>query len=519
MIPLVTADEMRKLDQMTIEKALTGLRLMENAGRGVVENLIGAFKPEKSSTIVIICGKGNNGGDGFVVSRLLKRKGYKVRVFLIGTRDEVTGDAAVNLSRCVKAGIRVFELNEKNFDTLENVIDKCSVVVDAIFGTGFQGEPKGIARKAIELINNCSAKKISVDIPSGVNASTGEAVTAVKADLTVTMALPKRGLVLFPGRIYAGRMVAQDIGIPFDLISQADLKTFLLTPPDVATALPKRSPSAHKWSCGHVVVISGSRGLTGAASLTSISALRAGAGLVTLAIPESLNPILEVKLTEVMTYPVDETPEASFSIKAKEKLLKLVEKATVVALGPGLSQNPETKALVRQILPVLGKPCVLDADGINALAGHLEILKSLTSPLVVTPHPGEASRLLGIETSQIIRDPIESARRAASQLGVVFVLKGAPTFIARPDGNVFVNPTGNAGLATAGSGDVLTGLISGLIAQGMSIADAACAGVFIHGELGEMLLREKGYYGFLAGDLSERIPQAIASILNWRKRE
>ncbi len=518
MIPIVTAEEMRNLDEATIRGGVSGLRLMENAGRGVFENLIGAFTPSKKSTIVIVCGKGNNGGDGFVVARLLKRKGYKVRVFLLGSKGEVTGDAGVNLERCRKAGIGVVEVTEKNFDTLENAIDKSTVVVDAIFGTGFQGEPRGIASRAIELMNNCSAKKVSIDIPSGVNASTGEATIAVKADLTVTMALLKRGLVLYPGRMYAGKLVAHDIGIPFELVSKANLRTFLLTPDDVASTIPKRSPNAHKWSCGHVVVISGSRGFTGAASLTSISALRAGAGLVTLAIPESLNPILEVKLTEVMTYPVDETPEASFSIKAMEKLLKLVERATVVALGPGISQNPETKAMVRQILPLLGKPCVLDADGINALAGHGEVLKSLRSPIVVTPHPGEASRLLGIETARILKDPIETARDAARELGVVFVLKGAPTVIARPDGYAFVNPTGNAGLATAGSGDVLTGLISGLIAQGMDIADAACAGVFIHGELGDMLLKEKGYYGFLAGDLSERIPQAIASILNWRNR-
>jgi len=514
LIPVVTAQEMRKIDEETIRDFIPGPKLMENAGSGVAAEIVRNFKLKKRASVVVICGKGNNGGDGFVVSRILKRKGYSVKTYLLGKVDEVKGDAAVHLEKCRRSGTRIKQVEEGNLADLEAAVAKADLIVDAIFGTGFKGEPRGLPRRVIELINTSGAPKVAIDIPSGVDSSTGSASVAVRADLTVTMALPKRGHLLFPGRALTGEIVVHDIGVPPEVVVRAGLKTFILTRSDVITAIPEREPQAHKWTCGFVAAICGSTGFTGAATLTSLSALRAGAGVVTLAIPASLNPILEVKLTEVMTLPVEETRQGTLSTAARAQLTEFIARADAVAIGPGLSQNPETVDLVRELVPKIGRPCVLDADGINAFAGKADLLKGLDFPLVITPHAGEAARLLGVEKEDILNNPIGFSRQVAQDLGLILVLKGAPTVIASPDGYVFVNPTGNQGLATAGSGDVLTGIIAGLLAQGSVPLEAACAAVFIHGYLGDMLLEEKGYYGFLAGELSERIPQAIASIFS-----
>ncbi|MFH1311839.1 MAG: NAD(P)H-hydrate dehydratase [Candidatus Eisenbacteria bacterium] len=513
MIPVLTAEEMRSIDKETIRNHVPGIKLMENAGKGVAEEIIKNIKPRKASAIVIICGKDNNGGDGFVVARLLKQKGYRPRVYLLGKSSQVKGDAEANLKRCVRNRIKITEVDRGGLSALEETLAGAHVIVDAIFGTGFAGSPRGLSRDVIEIINGCPAPTVAVDIPSGVNASTGEATLAVEADITVTMALPKRGHLLFPGRALSGELIVHDIGVPPEVIVTSNPDTFVLTKPDIQAALPERSPQAHKWTCGSVAAICGSTGFTGAAALTSVSALRVGAGVVTLAIPRSLNAVMEMKLTEVMTLPVDETPEGTLALTAKQQLMSLIKKVDAVAIGPGLSQNDETVSLIQELLPRVGRPCVLDADGINAFAGDAGKLKGLKFPLVITPHAGEASRLLGIDKRDIVSQPIDFARSVARDLGVVMVLKGAPTVIADPDGDVFINPMGNQGLATAGSGDVLTGIIAGLLAQKVSPVEAACSGVFIHGLLGDMLLEERGYFGYLAGELSAMIPEALATMV------
>jgi hydroxyethylthiazole kinase-like uncharacterized protein yjeF len=513
LIPVLTAREMRRIDEDTIRDYVPGLRLMENAGKGVVDGLLKHFKPAKTDPIVIVCGKGNNGGDGFVVSRLLKKKGYRVKTYLTGKPDDVRGDALANLKKCVKAGIRINAVEEHNLHLLASDLARAQVVVDAIFGTGFEGRPRGVARDVIEMINESPAAHVAVDIPSGVNASTGEAEVAVEADLTVTMALPKVGHLLFPGKALTGELVVHDIGVPPEVVVRHDLKTFAMAAFDVVESIPPRLPDAHKWSCGHAVTICGSTGLTGAATLTSISAMRSGCGLATLIVPRSLNTVMEVKLTEVMTLPVDDTPAGTFAYKARTAILGFLKRADAVALGPGLSTHPDTVKLVRYVLPRVGKPCVLDADGINAFAGKARKLADVGFPLVITPHAGEAARLFGVKKAEIVAQPVEFARKAARDLGLVMVLKGAPTVTAGPDGEVFINPTGNQGLATAGSGDVLTGIITGLLAQGVDALEAAASGVYIHGHLGDMLFREYGYFGFLAGELADAIPDAIASML------
>jgi len=513
MLPVVTADEMRQMDRVTIEKFVAGIDLMENAGRGVKDAIAARHKPSKGANVVIVCGKGNNGGDGFVVARLLKQDGYGVKVFLLGKGKDLKGDALTNYNKLKRMKVPVREIAARNLGELEKALAGARVVVDAVFGTGFEGEPRGVMAGAIAAINEVEAPIVAVDIASGVNATTGEATNAVAADLTVTMALPKRGHVLHPGRGLTGELTVVDIGIPVDVIAANDPGVYFMQPEDITGALPVRPPDAHKWSCGAVAAVCGSTGLTGAAALTCISALRAGAGLVTLAVPRSLNTIMEVKLTEVMTLPVAETPGGSFSLKAAAGIKKLVEKADAVAIGPGLSLNTETQQLVRRLVPKLGKPTVLDADGINAFAGKHKKIKGLDFPLVITPHAGELSRLTGIDKSAIVMERIDAARYVATELELVLVLKGAPTVVAEPQGAVYVIPTGNEGLATAGSGDVLTGVIAGFLAQGTDAIPAACCGAYVHGAAADMLRENMGHYGFLASDVQDMIPMTIGSLL------
>jgi NAD(P)H-hydrate epimerase len=437
-----------------------------------------------------------------------------VKVFLLGKGKDLKGDALTNYKKLKKMKMAVKEIAAKNIDELEKALAGAGVVVDAVFGTGFSGEPRGVAAAGIEAMNEAEAPIIAVDIASGVNATTGEAGLAVAADLTVTMALPKRGHALHPGRSLTGELAVVDIGIPVDVVAANDPGVYFMQPEDIAGALPLREPDAHKWSCGAVAAVCGSTGFTGAAALTCTSALRAGAGLVTLAVPKSLNTIMEVKLTEVMTLPVAETRDGSFSVKAATRIKKLIENADAVAIGPGLSLNTETQQLVRRLVPKLGRPTVLDADGINAFAGKARKLAGLDFPLVITPHAGELSRLTGIDKSAIEMERIDAARYVATELGLVLVLKGAPTVVAEPQGSVYIIPTGNEGLATAGSGDVLTGVIAGFLAQGVDAIPAACCGAYVHGLAADMLRENMGHYGFLAGDVREMIPMAIGSLLS-----
>jgi hydroxyethylthiazole kinase-like uncharacterized protein yjeF len=519
LIPVVTARQMRAIDEATIRDHVLGSKLMERAGSAVRDEILKTLgRPKRGARTkppyaIIVCGKGNNGGDGLVVSRLLKGNGYRVKTFLVGKAADVKGDALTNLRRLKRARLDVLELAKCDLKAFRRELAAADVVVDAIFGTGFEGQPHGLAADVIEAINLAMTPVVAVDIPSGVDATTGELHHAVSAALTVTMGLPKLGQVLYPGKAFTGELVIADIGIPDDVITRAGLRTMLVGKDDVQAALPVRPPNAHKWSCGHVACIAGSIGLTGAAALTAHSALRVGAGLVTLAIPRSLNAIMEIKLTEVMTLPVDETPQGSLALAALDSIQGFVARADCVAMGPGLSQHEETANLVRKLLPALGRPCVLDADGINAFAGRAGDLKSLGLPLIITPHAGEAARLFGVDKAEIAANPVAFAAAKARELGAVFVLKGAPTIVAGAEGETYINPTGNQGLATAGSGDVLTGTIAGLVAQGMPPLRAAYAGVYIHGVAGDILLAEKRHFGYLAGEIADKMPEAIASII------
>src|SRR5574341_1052000 len=470
MIKVVTATEMQELDRRaSAEYGIPSLLLMENAGTETVREMLAAFPDLPRMRVAIVCGRGNNGGDGFVVARHLLNRGASVDTFLLARREEVKGDARVNLEVLAKMGAAPREITStEDVSAVAAQIRSAGVVVDALLGTGTQGAAKGLYVQAIELMNRAGRPVVAVDIPSGLLADDPEPPgPAVRATLTVTFALPKPCLLLYPGAAHAGAVRIGDIGMPAALRHDPELRLGLLEAGDVAAAFPRRDPAAHKGTFGHVLVIAGSVGKTGAAALAGQGAQRVGAGLVTLAVPESLNDILEVKLTEVMTAPLPETRERTVAGEALKPLLALAEGKSAVAIGPGLGTHPSTGQLVCDLLTAIRLPMVVDADGINALEGRAEVLTRAAGPAILTPHPGELSRLLGMGRADLLRRRMSVAQEVAAGRHVTLVLKMARTIVAGPGGEVAIGPTGNPGMATGGTGDVLTGLIAGLLARGV----------------------------------------------------
>ncbi len=506
---LSTAQQMKNIDKAAIEgMGIPGLKLMEVAGKSVAEVIADYMVEVEDKKVLIFCGKGNNGGDGFVVARYLTEWGAKVDCFLLGKKSEVKGDAEVNLKKALDLNISVTEVQSST--ELDREMD-ADLLVDGIFGTGFKGEIRGELGEIVERLNLLEIPKLSIDAPSGLNCDTGEvASNCFKADVTVTLALPKLGQFVFPGKSYCGHTHVADIGIPQKAVEGEEIKLNVLTPSEVFSMLPKRPPDTHKGTCGKLLVIAGSVGMTGAATLTSLSALKAGCGMVILGCPTSLNDIFEIKMTEVMTKPLPEV--RSKRVLAKRSLgeiRQLLKWADTLALGPGLGQHFETVELVQRLVSTLKHPVVIDADGLNALAKNVDILKNRKTPTIITPHIGELSRLVGLPIEEIETDRIEIARKTASDFGVILVLKGAPTVIAEPGGEVWINPTGNDGMATAGCGDVLTGIIASFLTQGMRPLEAAICGVYIHGLAGDLAAYDRGQFGSIAGDIMEMVPEAI----------
>ena len=513
---LVYGKEMQALDRYTIEDfGIPGLILMENAGRGTAELIISRFAPEAQRGVLVVCGPGNNGGDGFVIARHLFQRGFPVKVLSLSPQEKFRGDAAVNFQIAAEMGlIAGFILEEKDLTLLEEALKECALVVDAIFGTGLTRQVEGRFAGAIERINQAGRPVVAVDIPSGLSADTGRPLgQAVKATLTATMALPKVGQVVYPGRELVGELEIIDISMPAKVIAQLAPPRFWLQQDWATGALKPRKPDTHKGTYGHLVVLAGSRGKTGAAILTCQGALRGGAGLVTLVCPQSLNPVFETTLTEAMTYPLpQETAHASLAQEAYQDIVLFCEGKKAVALGPGFGLHPDTLALSQKLVATLDLPMVIDADGISALAGEPFHLKRAPAPRVLTPHPGELARFLAINKEEIQKDRLAAARYTAQETGAVVVLKGAATVIAAPDGREAVNSSGNPGLASGGSGDVLTGLIGALLAQGYEAFVAACLGVFLHGLAADILAQRKGPYGYLAKEVAENIPAALKEI-------
>jgi NAD(P)H-hydrate epimerase len=505
----VTAKEMRRLDALAIRSGILSLTLMENAGRRVAEAAIRFLKRPSGKRVVVVAGKGNNGGDGLVAARYLKQRGARVEVLLLSGRDALRDDAKTNLERFERRkGIVRFP---GRYDLKD--LSKADLILDAIFGTGLSSEVAGEAAEAIEAINRSGKPVIAVDVPSGLDSDTGRIhVTAVRAALTVTFGFLKQGLLLYPGAECAGPVELADIGFPASVVKQADSRVSVLTPDWVATRLPSRPPDAHKGTFGHVAVVAGSVGKTGAGILTSLGALRIGAGRVTLAHPLSVAGDLAGRPWEIMTFPLAATVDQTISPLAIPSLVSFVSDKEAVAVGPGISTQPETVRLIQELIPQLTRPCVLDADGLNALDGKPELLKKARGPVVITPHPGEMARLLGTSTEAVQEDRISAIHQAAERSGAVVVLKGARSLIGTPSGDCRIVTTGNSGMATAGMGDVLTGVIAGLLAQGLGPMEAAAVGTHLHGLAGDLAFREVGPAGLIASDLLARLPNAVRLI-------
>ena len=509
---VATASQMRELDRRATEEfGIPSLLLMENAGLQAVLEMDRSFPRLNTSRVAIACGKGNNGGDGLVVARHLFDRGTAVEVFLLAKKSEVKGDARTNLEIVKRLKIPIHEVTTSHdLQAIREAVGNADLIVDALLGTGTTGAAKGLLAEAIDLLNQSGRPIVALDIPSGLSSDEGGIPgPSVNATLTITFGLPKRGLILFPAASRAGRVAIVDIGLPRQLLSDASLEVSLLEPKEAAGALPPREPDAHKGTYGHVLVLAGSPGKTGAAAMCALSALRIGAGLVTLGLPESLNDMMEAKLTEVMTEPLPETRERTVALAAWDKILTLMEGKRALAIGPGLSTHPETSELVRELVSTVRVPMVVDADGINALAPKLETLAKAAAPLILTPHPGELARLLGISRDEVAQNRMLIAQKVATSFRVHLVLKGGRTLVVDPDGQVAINMTGNPGMATGGTGDVLTGLIAGLLAQGVNPGLAARAGVYLHGLAGDLAAEAVGQEAMLASDLMAQVPDAI----------
>jgi NAD(P)H-hydrate epimerase len=509
------AKEMQAIDRLAIEEyGVSGLTLMENAGHGVVVALEKRFNNLSNKRVVVFCGKGNNGGDGFVIARHLFNLGTEVITFLIGRRVDLKDDTAVNAESAINLGIAVQEVNTNNLSSLDPAIANCDLIVDTLFGTGLTRPATGLYEQIIKKINAAEEFVVAVDIPSGIDSDTGQLLGPhVKANLTFALGLLKRGHLLHPAAEAMGEVEILDIGLPCGAVDSQQLRVRVTEEEDLCSWFRPRSCNSHKGSYGHVLVIAGSRGKGGAAGLAALAALRTGCGLVTLALPEGCQRALEFHPLEVMTVSAPETPSGSFAPAAKEVLLDQCKGKSAVVIGPGLSTAPETIELLSNLLPEIDCPMVIDADGLNGLAQHPGLLSTLKSDTVLTPHPKEMSRLLGLKTEDILKNRIETAAEFACKHALCLVLKGAASLIALPDGSVTINPTGNPGMATAGSGDVLTGIIASIIAQGLSYGEAAIAGAYLQGLAGDIFAKTETQTSLIAGDLLRTLPESLKRIL------
>jgi len=510
-----TAGQMRLLDKMAIESyGIPGIVLMENAAMAVTNRALEYLKLTAKNDVIVVCGGGNNGGDGLAAARHLYQQGIDTSVFLLAEASKLKGDAAVNFNIAKNIGIPIKEVHSDE-DIKEFICHlKCAdLVIDAIFGTGIKGAIEGVAAHVINAINVYNGYVIAVDIPSGINGDTGEVCgCAVEADETVTFALPKIGEIIYPGKKYAGMLTVADIGIPAVAVDNADICFYYVDRNDIN--LPLRDPDSHKGNYGHVVIIGGSNGFSGAPIMASKAAIRSGAGLVTAVVPSEIYNVVASSSQEVMVRPAPDDGEGRFAADALDIIMDFIKKADAIAIGPGMQVSDDIIYILGTILNNVNIPVVLDADALNAIAKQPDLLFAKKAPLVLTPHPGEMSRLTGLTVNEVQKNRIKTAADFAKEHDVVLILKGAATVTACPDNHVYINSTGNAGMATGGSGDVLTGIIASLIAQGMKIEEAAYTAVFSHGLAGDMAAKSRGMHGMIAGDIIDNIPMCFKEFLS-----
>jgi len=553
MLKVVTAEEMRRIDRITIDRhGIAGAILMERAGLAVAskinklffqetDNSAGAIyalplKKRDNLKIIVLCGGGNNGGDGLVTARILHNQGRGVEVFLAAKPRDLKGDAKINYNAAKKFGVKIFPI--ERFLTLYGRFMKRpyqkgyrltppsqTLIIDALLGTGLNRDARRPISEVIKKINELSMPVVSIDIPSGISSDTGQIMgSAVRARVTVTFGLPKRGHYLYPGAEYSGDLYIEDIGFPHGLTSSEKIKVNLPQAKDIISLMPERPKYSHKGTYGHVLLIAGSKGKTGAALMAAKACLRSGAGLVTIGVPESLIGSLQSRVTEEMLLPLSDKGNGTLSLKSAADILSFLKKrANVLAVGPGLSVDDEISELIGRLIIKSLTPTVIDADGLNAIAGRMSMLNKCKAPIVLTPHVGEMARMLrGLKIRAgksenklrtiLEQDRIGMALSFSKKTGAYLVLKGVPTVIAAPDGNAFINQTGNPGMATAGTGDVLTGMISSFLGQGIAPQNASILGVYLHGLAGDIAAQKKGQHALVASDLINAIPSVVKSV-------
>jgi len=514
---IVTSDQMASIDKHAIETiGIPGEQLMEKAGKMIADVALSfLIKKTSGKKAVVFAGKGNNAGDSFVAARYLMEQDIDTKLILLYEPDSLKGDAALNFKRVAESYPQIL-IHADSLEKLllcENDVQEADLIIDGIFGTGFKGAPRGHSAEGIFFINGFHKPILSIDIPSGLNGTTGVVEKmAVKADCTVTFGLPKTGLLFKDGPKYTGKLKIVDIGFPDKSVETVDSELFYIQNKEIRKNFHKREPDSHKMTFGHLFVVAGSVGLTGAAMLASLAALRSGCGMVSLGCAESLNAIFETALPEVITYPLPETSGKTIDKQAYSKVLSLVKDRNcgAILIGPGLGRHQRTTELVIDIIKHSPCPLVIDADALNALAEcKLNILQHASVPIIITPHPGELARMLGVSTKDIQEDRYKYVKLASKKFNVVTVLKGKNTLISIPGGVTYLNPTGNSGLATAGSGDVLAGILSSFLVQGMSLADSACCAVYLHGKTADYIAEFRGERSLIASDLIQYLPDIL----------
>ena len=519
---ILNAAQMREADRFTIEDiGIPSLVLMENAGRQVVAAMEAAYEARLDGRVAILCGRGNNGGDGFVVARTLLQRGIDTAVFVIGAVADVRGDARTNLEILGRLGVTVVEINDEQAWELHfSEISQCTLLVDAMFGTGLSSPLRGMLETVVADVNASGIPIVSIDLPSGLSADTPQLVgDCIDAAMTVTLAAPKLPLVLPPGESHAGDVVIADIGIPHEVLNGLDGRRIeLLTPEQLRELVEPRTAESHKGDFGRVTIVAGSRGKTGAAHLAAMGALRSGAGLVTVATPGSCLPIVASMGAEFMTEPLPESKEGSVTKAAIERILEM--RHDVIACGPGLGRAPAVGEFVRALIQRSDVPLVLDADALTVLADDPAALMGREDrDVIITPHPGEMARLIGGTVEDVQNNRIEVAADFATTHHLYVVLKGHRTIVATPDGSVYINPTGNAGMATGGTGDLLTGMIAAWLAQLLD-AEAACRlAVFLHGAAGDLAEADEGQVSMTATDVLGYLGDALNKLINPAKAE
>ncbi|HEV2387411.1 MAG TPA: NAD(P)H-hydrate dehydratase [Candidatus Acidoferrales bacterium] len=522
----VTAARMRQIDRLTTERfGIPSLTLMENAGRSVADYIAKRYGRLHRRRILVLCGKGNNGGDGFVAARHLAGRGNEPSVYLVASPEELAGDAAVNFQRWQEAGAVTAVAYPADRAKLGAALASADVVVDALLGTGLRGPAEGLLAEVIADVNQLAtrAEIVAVDIPSGMASDTADSPgPTVDADTTIAFTAPKVGEILPPNAERVGRLLVRSIGTPAELVeSDSTLNVHWLEPGEFRALTLRRRPDTHKGTYGHTLIVAGSRGKSGAAALAGMGALRSGAGLVTVATPAPALASVAQAMPELMTEPLDSTPAGSIAYAVIEsgRWRELLEGKTAVALGPGLTTAPETTRFVRAAIADCPLPVILDADALNAFAGGAGEFKNRRGPLAVTPHPGEMARLTGETTATVQARRLETALETARAWNAFVVLKGFRTIVATPDGRAFVNSTGNPGMATAGTGDVLTGILAGLTAWFGADDWAAVLGlgVYIHGLAGDLAAERRGEISLVATDLVKSLPRAFRWLVGERE--